>query len=367
MSLPPDENFNSVQSSPTPSARRHSAPKNSRQKSSGVQIKSGIIYIQFLLILILIIAIFVNTFYQKKIINQSMTSIEKEQAVLNAELSRLTDSVESMERLQNALVSNQSSETILTYDEYGNMIHVPLLADVPRNSYDWTCLQTKDGFKNYIVDDVVTSYRGIDVATFQGEVDWQAVKNAGVDFAMIRLGYRGYGSGAILLDERFEANIKGATDAGIDVGVYFFSQAISEEEAIEEANFVLENIKNYNITYPIAFDMEPITYDVARTDYLTGRQITNFAGAFCDTIDAAGYIPTIYSNKRTFLLKLDLSSLSRYHFWYASYQSQPDYPYDFQIWQYSESGSVSGIQTTVDLNICFVDYPALTREKRGRQ
>lgn len=365
MSLPPDENFNSSQSAlPDSSEKKRPVRRNNSHKSSTIQIKSGVIYIQFLLILVLVISILINTFYQKKIINKNMESMEKEQAVLSAELSRLADSVESMERLQNALVSNQSSETILTYDEYGNMIHVPLLADVPRNSYDWTCLQTKDQFKNYIVNDSITSYRGIDVATFQGEIDWQAVKNAGVDFAMIRLGYRGYGSGSLELDERFEINIKGATDAGIDVGVYFFTQAITEEEAIEEAKFVLDNIKNYNITYPIGFDIEPITYDTARTDYLTGRQLTSFASTFCETIDDAGYIPTIYSNKRMFLLKLDLSSLSKYHFWYASYQSQPDYPYDFQIWQYSKNGTVPGIQETVDLNICFVDYPSLTKEKR---
>lgn len=323
------------------------------------ELKTAIIYIEFVIIFILVIILVVFTVHQNTLLKRTLSDMSSQQKDFTDELLRLTDSVNKMEKLQESLVSHEISETILTYDDEGNEVHIPLLADVPRHSYDWTCLQVKDGFKNYIVDNQVVSYRGIDVSNFQGEIDWQQVKNAGVDFAMIRLGYRGYGTGVIELDERFEANIQGATAAGIDVGVYFFSQAISEEEAIEEANFVLQNIKNYNITYPIAYDMEPIPDDTARTDYLTGRQITDHCIAFSETIKNAGYIPMIYSNKRQFILKLDLSSLADYDTWYAGYISQPDYPYDFKIWQYTDKGQVPGIEGNVDLNISFVDYPTL--------
>ena len=327
-----------------------------KKKKASSRVKTVVMWCEFLLIIVLVGAIFVTTLQQKNILTETIADMSAEQSALTDELARLTDSVERLEQMQEALIRSAADETILTYDDTGAEVHIPILADVPRHDYDWTCLQDKDGYKNYIVDNEVVSYRGIDVSSFQGDIDWEDVKADGVDFAMIRVGYRGYGTGKMMLDEYFHANMRGAIDAGIDVGVYFFSQAITEEEAIEEAEFVLREIKGYDITYPIAYDMETIPHDTARTDTLTGRQITDHTIAFCDTIKAAGYKTTVYANRRFLVLKLDLSRLTAYDTWYAAYVSYPDYPYDFQMWQFTDTGSVDGIEGDVDINICFVDY-----------
>lgn len=348
---------NNMEPSVTPIAVPPRSPKKSGRSGRG-RIKTFIIWSEFILILMLIIAILVTTLYQRRLLRDTALELSKQQAALTEELARLTDSVEHMEQFQESLVRSSADETILTYDDTGAEVHIPILADVPRHSYDWTCLQDKDGFKNYIVNNEVVSWRGIDVSSFQGEIDWQKVKAAGVDFAMIRLGYRGYGTGQILLDDYFDANMRGAIDAGIDVGVYFFSQAITEEEAVEEANFVLEHIRDYDVTYPVAYDLELIPHDTARTDTLTGRQITDHAIAFCDTVKNAGYKTSVYANRRFLVLKLDLSRLTAYDTWYAAYVSYPDYPYDFKMWQFTDSGSVDGIEGDVDINISFIDYSA---------
>lgn len=332
-------------------------PRNiKKKKRTAGRIKTLVMWCEFFLILALIAAGFVTALQQKNILEQTIAEMSAEQSALNSELSRLNDSVERLEQMQEALIRSAADDTILTYDDSGAEVHIPILADVPRHNYDWTCIQDKDGFKNYIVNNEVVSYRGIDVSSFQGDIDWEAVKADGVDFAMIRVGYRGYGTGKMMPDEYFHANMRGAIAAGIDVGVYYFSQAITEEEAIEEAEFVLDQIKDYDITYPVAYDMETIPHDTARTDTLTGRQITDHTIAFCDTIKAAGYRPTVYANRRFLVLKLDLSRLTMYDTWYAAYVSYPDYPYDFQMWQFTDTGSVDGIEGDVDINICFKDY-----------
>lgn len=345
-----------VLETPIPPKPPENKPSKKQAPSKRSRLKSVIIWGEFFIIFVLLIAIVITAFRQNRILKESLSQMSDEQASLSQELSRLTDSLEKMQQIQEALVRHSADETILTYDDTGTEVHIPILAGVPRHNYDFKSLQDKDGFKNYIVDNQVASFRGIDVSSFQGNINWQQVKEAGVDFAMIRLGYRGYGTGAILLDDYFEANIKGATAAGIEVGVYFFSQAISEEEALEEANFVIEHLKGYNINYPVAYDMEAIPHDTARTDNLTGRQITDHTIAFCEAVKAAGYKPSVYSNRRWLVLKLDLTKLTAYDTWYASYVSYPDYPYNFTMWQFTDSGSVPGITGDVDINISFKDY-----------
>lgn len=195
---------------------------------------------------------------------------------------------------------------------------------------------------------------GIDVSFYQGEVDWLAVAGDGVDFAMIRLGYRGYTEGTLQMDSCFSANIQGALDAGLDVGVYFFSQAINEEEARQEANFVVEALSGYNITYPVAFDWEPIAPGKgARTDGMDGQTLTACAAAFCQEIARAGYAPAVYFNQDQGYLTYDLSQLSQYALWLADYDSAPDFYYHFDLWQYTHSGSVAGIQGAVDWDLDF--------------
>ena len=194
----------------------------------------------------------------------------------------------------------------------------------------------------------------IDVSSHQGEVDWAAVAAAGVSGVMLRVGYRGYGSaGNIKADDRFAANIRGALAAGLQVGVYFYSQAVSEAEAREEADFVLDAVKGYDLTLPAAFDWEYITTDEARTDGVTSEELTAFAAAFCGEIAAGGLTPMIYFNQDTAYMLYRLGELTEYAFWLAEYAAYPSFYYGFAMWQYSSSGTVDGIGVTVDLNLYF--------------
>ncbi len=174
---------------------------------------------------------------------------------------------------------------------------------------------------------------------------------------MVRVGYRSYGGGEIKLDDSFAKNLSGASEAGIKTGVYFFSQAVSTDEAIEEADAILDAIKPFDITYPVVFDWEIIYDDKARTDNVPVETLTDSCIAFCERIKSAGYTPMIYQNKRTTLFKLDLPRLQDYDFWLAEYNDEgPSYYYDIDMWQYSCKGTVPGISGEVDLNISFKDY-----------
>lgn len=200
---------------------------------------------------------------------------------------------------------------------------------------------------------------GIDVSAYQKDVDWQQVADAGVEFAMIRLGYRGYSKGALMMDKNFEQNIQGALDAGLEVGVYFFSQAISVWEAEEEAQFVLDAIKPYQVTYPVAFDWEFIdSSSEARTDDMSPEAITRCAGAFCDLIQEAGYHPVVYFNQELGYLSYQLDRLTDYTFWLAEYNARPSFFYHFDIWQYTATATVPGIGEKVDMNLSFRDFNA---------
>ncbi len=238
---------------------------------------------------------------------------------------------------------------------YGE-IYLPVLADVPACTYDMAQLVSRNGMNYYVEDKGITSRFGIDVSAHQNEIDWETVKASGVEFAMIRLGYRGYGSGELVPDENFDKNVRGALAAGIDVGVYFFSQAITPEEAVEEANMAIAMLGDYEITYPVVYDWEVITTDAARTDDVSVKTLTDCTVAFCDTIADAGFTPMVYQNKRTSMLKLDLAELTDYDFWLAEYGDEATFYYHYDMWQYTAQGSVPGIAGDVDLNICFTDY-----------
>lgn len=225
-------------------------------------------------------------------------------------------------------------------------------------NYYWDNLNTDDSnnWIYYDADGNKASWRGIDVSKYQGNIDWEKVAAEGIEFAIIRLGFRGMNEGTLELDNYFLKNIKGALENNIKVGIYFFSQAVDEEEALEEADFVLDAIRDYDITYPVVFDTERVSTFNARANGLSVAERTSIARTFCDTIAKAGYKPMIYANTKYFIMGLDLAQLEDYDKWYALYSSDVTYPYDFQIFQYSETGSVSGIDTDVDLNISFVDY-----------
>lgn len=214
------------------------------------------------------------------------------------------------------------------------------------------------GEYQYMRDGQVVSYKGIDVSRHQESIDWKKVAEDGVEFAFIRAVYRGYGtSGKLMPDPYFDANIKGATENGIKVGVYVFSQAITPEEAVEEANFVLEKIAPYNVECPIVFDVETV-YDEngnpGRMNLISVEDRTNYARLFCQTIENAGYRPMIYYNTEMGAMKLDLAALEDYDKWFAAYTDEFYYPYAYDVWQYSSTGKVAGIKKNVDLNISFV-------------
>ena len=229
---------------------------------------------------------------------------------------------------------------------------VDLEPTVPENSYDPAGFYEEGGFKRYKSEDTLASV-GVDVSSHQQEIDWELVAANGVEFAMIRVGYRGYTEGEIQPDEYFVQNIEGARAAGLDVGVYFFSQALDEQEAIDEANYVLEQIKDYPLSYPVIFDWEDIEAD-ARTDGMDSVQLTKNAIAFCDTIKQAGYRAGVYFNQRFGYEEFDLESLQDYVFWLAEYNDTPSFSFHFQIWQYCNNGRVDGIKTDVDLNLAFL-------------
>lgn len=212
------------------------------------------------------------------------------------------------------------------------------------------------GGLKYYQDGEKKSRVGIDVSYAQKEIDWNKVKDAGIDFAMIRAGFRGYESGLLNTDDYFEKNMKGALAAGIETGVYFFSQAVNEKEAREEAEFVLNLISNYNVTYPVAFDWETISGDAARSDGITGEILNKCALEFCSTIENAGYKPVIYASLnllRDQFDKYSIDVISEYDLWLAEYKDVPEYPYHFKMWQYTNEGVIDGISKHTDINIFF--------------
>ena len=192
---------------------------------------------------------------------------------------------------------------------------------------------------------------GVDVSFYQGEIDWQAVKDAGVTFAMIRCGYRGATEGGIYEDETARRNIEDALDAGLSVGVYFFSQSLGAREAAEEAEFVIDLIEDYEITMPVAFDWEPL--DDTRTDDVDKEALTASAVVFCEMVKDAGYEPAVYLYRRLAYYDYDLTRLKDYTLWVGAPGETPDFYYACAIWQFSFTGRIDGIDHEVDLNLFF--------------
>ena len=194
---------------------------------------------------------------------------------------------------------------------------------------------------------------GIDVSKWNGTIDWTAVKNSGVSYVIIRSGYRGSSQGTLVEDPKFSANIKGATAAGLKVGIYFFTQAVDEREAVEEASMVLEQVRNYAISYPIFLDVEA---SGGRADSISRETRTAVCRAFCQTIQSAGYTAGIYANKTWLETKINANELSAYKIWLAQYAAAPTYTGRYDLWQYRANGSVSGISGNVDLNLSYLGY-----------
>lgn len=232
----------------------------------------------------------------------------------------------------------EPSETVLPSETTG-----PILETNPFTAGDFTL---NGQWMNCITADFSL---GIDVSKYQGEIDWEQVAAAGIRFAVIRVGGRGYGqSGNLFADEMAQKNYEGAKAAGLQVGAYFFSQAISTEEAIEEAEFALEQIKSWTLDLPVVFDWEYIS-ETARTANTDAQTVTACAEAFCNWITRTGLEAMLYVRPESQML--DLEALAAYSRWVALYSNTMDYPYQFTMWQYTKTGKVPGINGDVDINI----------------
>lgn len=268
--------------------------------------------------------------------------------------------------------SNSSSSqtataaTDTTVKTTGNKIHIndstlgeiwiTELDGVPVNKLDNNGFTADSNLKYYSENGKPASTEGIDVSSYSGDIDWKKVKESGIDFAMIRVGGRGYGeNGEMYTDERALEYINGAKAEGIKVGAYFFSQAISTEEAIEEADYVKTVLGDIKLDYPVAYDWEIIKDDDARTDNVSANQATECARAFCDRVKELGYTPILYSPSRELYFKYDLSRLADIDIWYCEYANVPTFYYEFSMWQYSATGTIDGIEGAVDLNVCFTN------------
>lgn len=245
--------------------------------------------------------------------------------------------------------------TLIVHDN-GEEEWVSINQYLARNDYDYSGLVYQRPLMKYYENNTRVSYVGVDISKTQDYVDFLELKRAGIEFVMLRLGQRGYSSGEITLDEYFMDNLKRATEAGLDVGVYFFSQAITVEEAEEEAQFVVDTISDNEIQYPVVFAMDEIPNEVSRIDSLDKMERTNIALAFMDVIRENGYFPMVYGDKEWLIQKLSLGSMTGYDVWLSQEKDIPDYPYQFVMWQYTTHGSVAGIAGDANLNICFIDY-----------
>ncbi|MDE6389704.1 MAG: glycoside hydrolase family 25 protein [Lachnospiraceae bacterium] len=205
---------------------------------------------------------------------------------------------------------------------------------------------------------------GIDVSKWNKTIDWKQVKDEGIEFAIIRCGYRGATNGALVLDPMYEKNIRGAIEAGIPVGVYFFTQAVDEVEAVEEASMVISLIEEYDVDYPVFLDSESAG-GRGRADGLDAEERTKIHKAFLETIASAGYETGIYASRNWLKDEVNMTELSEYKTWLAEYADIPAYDEYYHMWQYTSKGTVSGIETRVDLNLCYMNIDTSINHAKG--
>jgi len=227
---------------------------------------------------------------------------------------------------------------------------IQVAEDVKRNIWDPELFEIDDNGLMHYKDPNTQTCLGIDVSSFQKDIDWEKVKNSGIDFVFIRAGYRGTTEGGLFIDPNFNVNYEGAKKAGLKIGIYFFSQSINEAEAAEEADYVVSLIDGKEIDLPIVFDWEYVS-DTARTANITKEVMSNCADAFYSRIRQHGYDCMIYFNLYTSYMIYDMNDFGDKLIWLAQFAEKPTYYYHYEIWQYSCTGRIDGIETDVDLNI----------------
>lgn len=254
-------------------------------------------------------------------------------------------------------LSQNGTKTEVIYPD-GTSQWVMINAYIAKNNYDYTGLVYEEPYMRYYADGKKISRQGIKIDDSYGTINFVQVEKDGIDYCIIRMGKRGYATGIISMDENYLTYMKEAKEAGLGIGVSFYSQAVNEEEAIEEANLVVQALQQAEIKpdYPVIFDMELVNNDASRTEKLTKNQLTAIAKAFCNTISQNGYTPAIYGNKYWLLRKLDLTQLSGYNIWLSKEGDVPDYPYEFAMWEYKQDAKIDGIAGNVSMSISFIDY-----------
>ena len=237
-------------------------------------------------------------------------------------------------------------------DGSGGMMWVKEAPDLTPFALDTAAFSVTNGVAAYSGEDC-TLMRGIDVSDHQGEIDWQAVAASGVEFAVIRCGWRGYSGGSLNEDARFRANIEGAKQAGLKVGVYFFSQAVNILEAAEEAVYTVSLLEGYSLDLPVFFDWELIGTEPARTDNVSGETVTDAALEYCRLLVSAGYETGVYAYLNLAYFTYDLNRLKDITVWMGDPGTWPEFYYEHSFWQYSVTGAVPGIEGDVDLDVMY--------------
>lgn len=268
-------------------------------------------------------------------------------------LSNLKDNLEAGTGVTTSL--RQSFKDYLIINDGTRYIFNPINYDLKMHNRTKDNLDTSGKFWEYTVKGRSQVKKGIDVSKHQGEINWQAVKEDGVEFAICRALLRGYETGKVVVDETFAQNAQGANDNDITLGAYMFSQAVDEAELNEEVDILLETIKPYKIEGPVVMDIEIANQGAGRADNLSAEERTKLAELFIRRVREAGYEPALYYNYETALLRLDVEALEDCDKWYASYTEDFYYPYYYRFWQYTETGSVNGIEGNVDLDLWFAD------------
>lgn len=232
-----------------------------------------------------------------------------------------------------------------------------LLEDVKENNIVYTNLKSVNNMMQYTVNGNIVSKVGVDISANNGTVDFNALKNSGVSFVMLCVGGRGYDSGVINKDAKFDTNIKAAKEAGLDIGLYFQSRAVTEKEAVEEASYCINQSREYTINYPIAFQFDGEVFDTARTDILEKEDKTDIAAAFMREVKNQGFDTILYGSVKYILEELEPDGLLQYYDVYLNDQGiVPEYPYQFKMWKYKSDVVIPGVEKAGSYIISFVDY-----------
>lgn len=269
-----------------------------------------------------------------------------------------TSAPKATEFVEHQLETFSKNDTVEIDDPELGHITIETLKGATKNTYiNENFKEDENGIKKYYVNGEVASSSGVDLSEHQGEIDFEILKNAGIDYVMLRIAARGYGEkGQLFRDEMFDENYDKAKAAGLKVGAYFFSQSVTVDEAKEEAQYAIDILNGRTLEYPIAYDFETIADDDARTDDVSSKDLTDMSEAFCDAITQAGYKSMIYSNTALMYYKYDLETMRDYDFWVADYGEYPSMYYGFTMWQYTAKGRIEGIDCDLDINVNFKNY-----------